>query len=369
MNNKPQITLSYAEHNQAPVVKIVFGYNQLLINKLKETTNAKWSASQKCWYTSQEEFNLGVFFENMKDLAWIDYSALKNTKIEQKKINKAEKIAVVIPDEYREKLEIERYSESTKKIYIHYFKQFVKAFSGRELASVTKEEINLYILKLIREDKISSSQQNQRINAIKFYYEKVLGKEVEYYQFDRPRKERKLPDVLSKQEIGMMLNATENLKHKSLMALIYSCGLRRSEAINLKPEDIDSKRMMIKIREAKGKRDRYVQLSEGLLGLLRQYYKEYKPAVWIFEGQKGGRYGAESILRVIKAAALKAGIKKRVYPHILRHSYATHQLEQGIDIRYIQEWLGHESVKTTQRYTHIAEQNFRNFKNPLDELL
>ena len=127
--------------------------------------------------------------------------------------------------------------------------------------------------------------------------------------------------------------------------------------------------MMIKIIGAKEKKDRYVQLSEGLLKLLRRYYTEYKPKLWLFEGQTGGQYGAESISKVLKVSALKAGIKRRVYPHILRHSYATHQLEQGVDMRYIQSWLGHESVKTTERYTHVTEHNFKNFKNPLDELL
>ena len=137
----------------------------------------------------------------------------------------------------------------------------------------------------------------------------------------------------------------------------------------MKLGDIDSKRMLIKIRGAKGKKDRYVQLSPGSLQLLRQYYAEYNPKDWLFEGQKGGNYGAESIARVIKLSAWKAGIKRRVYPHMLRHSYATHQLEQGVDMRYIQQWLGHESVKTTQRYTHVSEHNFKNFKNPIDELL
>jgi integrase/recombinase XerD len=127
--------------------------------------------------------------------------------------------------------------------------------------------------------------------------------------------------------------------------------------------------MMIKINGAKGKKDRYVQLSEGFLKRLRQYYTEYKPKIWLFEGQKGGKYGTESISKLLKAAANKAGIKKRVYPHMLRHSFATHQLEQGVDIRFIQAWLGHESLKTTQRYTHVSEYNFKNFKNPLDELL
>jgi len=374
LNQKPQITLSFSEYNQTSVVKIVFDYNQPIINKLKETTNAKWSASQKCWYIGCNEFNLKQFFENMKGLAYIDYSGLKNpmeikpakiVNLPEKKTNQP----INLPKGYIERLEQERYSENTIKTYSHYFRDFIAAFKNNKLEVITKDEINQYILRLIRENNISSSQQNQRINAIKFYYEKVLKKNREYYQIERPRKERLLPDVLSKDEISRILKVTEYLKHKCLLAIIYSCGLRRSEAINLKLEDIDSKRMVIKIRGSKGKKDRYVQLSAGLLGLLRKYYTEFKPKAWIFEGQKGGQYGAESIVRVIKSAALKAGIKKRVYPHILRHSYATHQLEQGVDIRFIQEWLGHESIQTTQRYTHVSERNFKNFKNPLDELL
>ena len=158
------------------------------------------------------------------------------------------------------------------------------------------------------------------------------------------------------------------IKHKCIIALIYSCGLRRSEALNMKISDLDSSRMMIKIVGAKGKKDRYVQLPERILPMLRAYYKEFMPKIWLFEGQKGGPYSGESILKVIKGAAKAAKLNKRVYPHILRHSYATHNLEQGIDIRYIQAWLGHDSIKTTERYTHVA-QSKNNFKNPIDDLL
>jgi integrase/recombinase XerD len=165
-----------------------------------------------------------------------------------------------------------------------------------------------------------------------------------------------------------MISDTENTKHKCIIALIYSCGLRRSEALNMKVQDIDSKRMMIKIVGAKGKKDRYLQLPSSILPLLRIYYKEFMPKIWLFEGQKGGMYSGESILKVVRHAAKRSGIQKRVYPHILRHSYATHNLEQGIDIRYIQAWLGHDSIKTTEKYTHVA-QNKHNFKNPIDDLL
>ena len=216
---------------------------------------------------------------------------------------------------------------------------------------------------------MSSSKQNQYINAIKFYYEKVLGREKQYYKVLRPKKEDKLPDVLSKEEIASMIKSTKNLKHKSLIVLIYSCGLRRSEAINLKLTDIDSKRMLVKIRGGKGRKDRYVQLADGTLEVLRKYFKEHKPIEWLFTGQKGGQYSVESIEKIVKKAAKKAKIQKNVYPHILRHSFATHHLEQGTDLRYIQEWLGHNSSKTTERYTHVSQTDFKKFRNPLDDIM
>jgi site-specific recombinase XerD len=224
-------------------------------------------------------------------------------------------------------------------------------------------------LEIIEKKQISISQQNQRINAIKFYYEKVLEQEKEFYQIDRPRKERQLPDVLSKEEISLMLKNTQNIKHRCLIAIIYSCGLRRSEVINVKLVDIDSNRMLIKIRGAKGKKDRYVQLTKNILPILREYYKRDKPEIWLFEGSYEKQYSAISIYKVVKRAAVKAGIRKRVYPHILRHSFATHHLEQGTDLRYIQEWLGHDSSKTTEIYTHVSQTNFLNIKNPIDDIV
>ena len=175
--------------------------------------------------------------------------------------------------------------------------------------------------------------------------------------------------VLSKNEIAAMINSTNNIKHKSLIALIYSCGLRRCEAINMELKDIDSNRMLIKIIAGKGKKDRYVQLAKSTLLLLREYYKKHTPCKWVFEGPNNKPYSAKSISNVIKSAAQKAGVKKRVYPHILRHSFATHHLEQGTDLRYIQEWLGHGSSKTTEICTHVSNKDFIKFKNPIDGLI
>jgi integrase/recombinase XerD len=369
LTSLPNITLKRDIRKGEPVVRIEFPYNNQLAEIVRQKTTAKWSASLGCWYIPESSFNLGSFFTALREVAYIDYRELqKQAPKVKKQPGKNEKLRVSIPFGYLERLEQERYSANTIKTYTHYFRDFISAFAEKELQHITKEEINAFILRLIHEKNISSSQQNQRINAIKFYYEKVLDRNTEYYQIDRPRKEKKLPNVLSKEEIGKMIKSTENLKHKCLISVIYSCGLRRSEAVNLRIEEIDSSRMLIKIIGAKGKKDRYVPLSAVLLELLRNYYRKEKPAKWLFEGIGGRQYSATSIYNVVKNTARKAGLKKRIYPHILRHSFATHHLEQGTDLRFIQEFLGHESSKTTEIYTHVSNKELLKFKNPFDDI-
>ncbi len=374
MANRPNIRIEPHRYKDRDIVAIVFKYNLSIIKIVREFEGAIWSEKMKFWYIPAEKFDLSLVFEKLRPVAYIDYSALQAQKNENKssapaneqKGNKRAKAD--LPDGYLEKLERKRYSEQTIRTYTGYFSDFATHFSGRNLEDITIEEINRYILGLIRDREISHSQQNQRINAIKFYYEKVLGREKLYFEVERPRKELKLPDILSKEEIASMIDKTDNLKHKCLIVMIYSCGLRRSEIIEMKISDIDPGRMLIKIRGAKGKKDRYVQLAKGALSMLEQYYKEYKPKVWLFEGQKGGQYSAESIISIVKQAGRRAGIRKNIYPHILRHSFATHHLEQGTDLRYIQEWLGHSSSKTTERYTHVSQADFSRFRNPFDDI-
>ncbi len=215
---------------------------------------------------------------------------------------------------------------------------------------------------------VLSSYQNQSINAIKFYYEQVLGRPVRTYYIQRPKKPKVLPNVLSEEEIQLILNKMDNLKHKCIISLAYSAGLRLGEVINLKLLDIDSKRNYIIVRQGKGKKDRYSLLSARVLELLRIYFKAYQPKEFLFEGQFGGPYSATSIHNILKAAVEKAGIKKRVTVHTLRHSFATHLLERGTDIRYIQELLGHQSSRTTEIYTHMTQKGLGKIKSPLDNL-
>jgi integrase/recombinase XerD len=178
-----------------------------------------------------------------------------------------------------------------------------------------------------------------------------------------------LPNVLSKQEVKAILGASLNIKHRAMLSLIYSCGLRRGELLNLKPTDIDSNRGLLIIRQAKGKKDRIAPLSAKTVEMLRDYYRTAKPKKWLFEGQvPGQQYDDRSIQLVLKNSLIKAGIKKPVTLHWLRHSYATHLLEAGTDLRYIQEILGHKSSSTTQIYTHVSTRSIQNIVSPFDDL-
>jgi Site-specific recombinase XerD len=218
-------------------------------------------------------------------------------------------------------------------------------------------------------DKLSASEQNQKINSIKFFYEKVLNRPKEVYEIPRPKKPFQLPGVFSENEVRRILDAEENLKHKCILCLAYAGGLRVSEIINLKISDIDSDRMIIHIKNSKGKKDRIVMLSQKLLIILREYYKSYKPKAYLFEGMNGGKYSARSIQSLLKTIKKRAGVTKRGSVHTLRHSFATHLFEGGTDILSIKKLLGHNSLRTTMIYTHISKEHINKIQSPLDKLL
>jgi len=214
----------------------------------------------------------------------------------------------------------------------------------------------------------ATSTLNQAINALKFYYGTVLKKKF-IYEVKRPRKDKKLPIVLNKEEVTKIINSVNNLKHRAILMLVYSAGLRVGEVVRLKLEDIDNKRMLIHIKGAKGRKGRYTMLSETALDILRKYWKEYKPVKWLFEGARTGRYlSTRTVEKILEYACEKAGIRKDVSVHTLRHSFATHLLEGGTDLRYIQELLGHTSSKTTEIYTHVSTKSIGKIKSPLDTL-
>lgn len=269
---------------------------------------------------------------------------------------------------FRQLLEVKRYSINSIETYVNAFRQFLLHFKGQDVDVLSERQIEQYINVQVTERKISVSYQKQLVAAVKFWYNGVLGKnlQLDYLYPDRP--EFKIPKVFSQQDIKAMLNVCENIKHKAILATIYSCGLRFSELTNLMIKDIDSTQMTVTIRQGKGNRDRVVVLSEKLLLLLRDYFVEYKPKEYLFEGQSGGKYSERSVQQVLKQTLAKAKINKEGSVHTLRHSYATHLIEQGTDIRFVQELLGHKNIKTTLIYTHLTDATKRKIKSPLDNL-
>jgi site-specific recombinase XerD len=271
---------------------------------------------------------------------------------------------------FTERLQIQRYSPSSIKNYNSNLFQFL-TIASHKYASAEEIEITAieqYIFWKIKKDNISASHQRIILASIAKFYELVIVKKINLKHLYPQRKEHKLPNFLTFDEVKKLIEVTHNLKHKSIIMLLYSGGLRLSEVINLKITDIDSNSMTITIRQAKGKKDRQVMLSEHFLICLRQYYIQYKPSYYLFEGQNSIQYSGRSIQQIVKESAIKSEIKKTVSPHVLRHSFATHLLEAGTDIRYIQELLGHNHVKTTQIYTHISDVAKNKIKSPLDRL-
>jgi len=269
------------------------------------------------------------------------------------------------PEEYLTKLELKKYASSTAKTYISCFEPFLNFYKDVELSSLDENDIRNYLKHLVQTGK-SNSYLNQAVNSIKFYYEVVLEMPNRFYAIERPRKEYKLPKVISKEEVKRIIANTHNIKHKCIVSLLYSAGLRLSELLNLMPKDIDSDRMLIRVENAKGNKDRYTLLSKTVLQELRNYWIEFQPSEYLFEGAKGGKYSGRSVQAIVKRSGARARIKSEVTPHMLRHSFATHLLENGTDLRYIQTLLGHSSSKTTEIYTHVAVTQYRDIVNPLD---
>ena len=279
--------------------------------------------------------------------------------------------AVQCPPEFVQKLEMKRYSQNTIRTYKSMLCNFINFNEGLNIEQINRLDIadfKRYIYHLVSKRKVSTSFQNQAINAIKFYYEKVLGRKKIFVQIDRPRKVSRLPKVISKQEVELIIKSIHNIKHKCIISLLYSCGLRMGEALNLKIEDIHSKQKLIFVRGGKGNKDRTTLLSSKILPLMRTYYIEYKPKTYLFEGLNGTQYSPKSVQAILHRACIKANIRTHVTAHTLRHSFATHLLENGTNLRYIQELLGHSSSKTTEIYTHIRSEGMDQVQSPFDSL-
>jgi integrase/recombinase XerD len=321
--------------------------------------------------------NFNAIFELFRGVAWINCRYFTKNKplrsgseavdLTSLKTQAADRTLPLCPQEYIALLETKRYSLSTAKTYTFLFSEFMAFYKDRDLLEINEPDIKRYLHEIVKKG-MSASHQNQVINAIKFYYEQVMDMPQRFYEIDRPIKERKLPFVLSEHEVTSMIATTDNLKHKAIIVTIYSSGLRLSELLNLKITDIQSDRKMLLIRNGKGKKDRTTVLSEKTLELLRRYYRAYRPKIFLFESPDGGQYSSKSVHNIIKQSLRRAGIKKPASAHTLRHSFATHLLENGTDLRYIQVLLGHSSPKTTEIYAHVSTKFMKSIKSPVDNL-
>lgn len=339
------------KHNNENRIAVYFEKNTDLIARIKQVDGARWSQQKTVWHVPDTIENRERF--KIEPLA----NSFPST----------EGIAHI--EKFIQWLSSKRYSPNTIKTYSEALKSFLIFYREKPIAEITNEDVIIYNNEYILKNKLSASYQNQIVNAIKLFFKTIRETKIEIDKIHRPKRAKVLPNVLSKEEVKLILNAHSNIKHKSMLSMIYSCGLRRSELLNLKFSDIDSKRNIVLLKNAKGKKDRIAPLSPKILEMLREYYVLCKPKTWLFEGQNSGeKYSEYSLQSVLKQALQKVGNKKPVTLHWLRHSYATHLLESGTDLRYIQELLGHSSSKTTEIYTHVSTKSIQQIKSPFDDL-
>lgn len=350
------------------------------LNGIAKELNATYSSSKRMWWLPYSKESVNQAFAAYRDHdVWVDYTAIATkekgetekteNRVQEPKKVKWTKSQLKAMDKYAEKLELRRYSPNTFSTYGSFFKLFLAAHPNDDPAEIDEERIEKYVLRIVKERDYAYKTQNQLINALKFYYEQVLGMKKQEYWLPRPRKQTKLPTVISKEEVMAILKQPKHTKHKLCLALVYGAGLRSGELLNLRKGDLNTERMMIHIRGAKGKKDRYTVLPQGLLPLIKKYLKEHKPHYWLIEGPNQKKYSASSVRHVFHRACTDAGIDKKLRLHDLRHSFATHLLESGTNLRNIQELLGHRSAETTAIYTHVTEKSLRNVRSPLDIII
>jgi site-specific recombinase XerD len=393
------IEASYKVHRGKLRIKLRFDANEHINQIVKKIKGSRFSKTMMSWHMPCDK-NAYLHFKDHLPAGWklveVSGNALEKT-VEWKEVNTVKKEIIplekiqpvkkntnyfhpgfMLTEENRhalkvlvKELELKAYSSSTIRTYEKEFSTFLSMLNQREARSITAEELKRYMHFCVVVLQLSENSLHSRLNALKFYYEQVLKKDKFFFEIPRPKKPFQLPRVLGEYEIGKLFTALENKKHKAILFTAYSAGLRVSEVVNLQLKDIDSDRMQIFVQNAKGKKDRYVMLSPVLLDILRNYLGTCRPRPrqYLFEGMEAGEpMSSRSAQHIFIEAKIKAGIKKDLSFHSLRHSFATHLLEKGVDIKYIKDLLGHFSINTTTRYLHVRKENLVNIMSPLDDI-
>ncbi len=380
--NQLTITLQQGEHRDKAVVFLQFPRDESLIKIIRGNYDAMWSATKKMWYVPALQFELHEFMKLMKGKAWVDYSGMRekgqNDKAEitqskapnkansEKKAEDPKKLAEVAY--FAKWMEQRRYGKSTIKTYTESLRVFFHYYKDKDIEIINSDDVVDFNFNYIIQNGYSASYQNQVINAIKLFYKHRFHTGMDLEKIQRPRRSKPLPKIIDKEDIRRMLSGISNLKHKTALSMIYGLGLRRSELINMKIRDIDLERRNVVICNSKGKKDRVLPLGSTLKKLIENYIEALSPEVYIIEGQnKGTKYSATSLENIFHKYLGRIKKNHNFTLHCLRHSYATHLLESGTDLRYIQELLGHKSSRTTEIYTHVSMKSLSNIKNPTDD--
>ena len=363
MDNVPII---YQPLKNAKRIKIYIPYELKEIRDLfKKINTTFWHPHQKLWSIMYTQENLvllkNLFGKNYKTVYEVSPTPIEKRPLSQYAIEQLFRL--------EKALVLKKYSASSIRTYKNMFSVFLTKFPNKDISLIAKEEIEGFVYELIKKNKISESYQNQLINAIKAYYEHALKLPREYYEIQRPKKTTSIPNVLSKEEVLKILQHPANIKHKAILWTIYSAGLRISEVLNLRIVDVHSKEGYLFVKDSKGKKDRKTILSDHLVVLLRNYYQKEKPSYWLFEGQTGGQYSTTSVRAIFRKAVKETNSNPWSTVHTLRHSFATHCIEDNVNLRYLQNMLGHNSPKTTEIYTKTIHINKKNIKSPLDAML
>jgi len=351
------------------LICVRFDYDEVVIRKMNSIPGSRWNPRRKYWTFENNYSNLALFLEMFKTKYLLFDSKIKDFAASELIANY---FSYYYLPQFEKKLKLKGYSPNSIKAYLNHNKNFIK-YLQKDLFEIEMADVNDYVLYLLEDLNNTHSYANQFISAFKTFNKLILELDGINNKLLRPKKKKKLPKVLNKREVKEIIASVDNLKHQLILILTYSAGLRVSEVVKLKISDIDSDRMLIYVRSAKGYKDRYTLLSETVLNKLRLYLKAFQvhkyDAQWLFPGQNKDKHlSKRSAQKVFKRACRKAGINKEVGIHSLRHSFATHLLEQGVDLRYIQNLLGHKSSTTTEIYTHVSNKNLIEITNPFDKL-
>ncbi len=368
----PQITIDKIVHRRQARVTVEFRYNSSMINHLKKLEGYRWSATHKVWHFPDDPGMVEKIKNHFEGLAEITDKTSNTPPINRKGLLKNRHLSENTQQqlqEFAKYMNGKRYSESTVHTYSTFIADFLDYLKDKDISELTNRDVELFCEDILVPFDYSLNSHRQFISAVKQLKAFMPHLQIDNLTLERPRKSVLLPTVLSKEEVLRLLINTRNLKHRAALTMIYSSGLRISELLNLKLSDINTGRRQIFVRNGKGRKDRVVIFAESFLPMFEGYLATFRPQQYFIEGKPGGKYSAESIRAIIKRSAHLAGITKRVTPHTLRHSFATHLLENGVAIRYIQELLGHSSPKTTMIYTHVSRKDILSIKSPLDEAL